>query len=183
MNNKFIEVMLSDLSVRTEGVTPQEFAPMFSSIIGAINNPVSPVEDVKKPVVEELVLQEPETYVSPLKRPRKETDKKEAPTVTPYNPPKKPYTKLVFFKCPDCGETFCSLVDLNSVEEVACRCGELIPVDENILQVGSYVCPDCNATGRFLMHPDVIQVKCKDCDNLFYMVQDADTKEFEGKIF
>lgn len=183
MNNKFIELTLSDLSLRTEGVTPQEFAPMFSSIIGAINNPV-PVEEPKQHVVEDLVLCEPTTLNRPRRRIEDPTDVSvEKPTVTPYNPPRKPYTKLVFFKCPDCGDTFCSLIDLNSVEEVTCKCGEIILVRQDELSFGSYGCPDCNATGKFLMQSDVAQIKCKCCDNVFYMVQDAETKDYEGKLF
>lgn len=103
-----------------------------------------------------------------------------------FNTPKPvgEHKKLVFFKCPNCGDIFCKVIDLNQPQEIVCmKCDHAIPFDKEELVVGSYICPDCHAVGKFLMQPIVNKVRCKDCDNVFYMVQDAETKEYEGKLF
>lgn len=186
---KVIEVMLGDLSIRTEGINAREYVELFKGISSVINSAEAPTVETKpcteELIMKELVLRDPEdTYVSNLRRPRRQEEPKTEPTKEDcYNPFRKPHIRLVFFKCPECMEIFCSLIDLNSVEEVACKCGELIPVDEDELVFGSYDCPDCSTTGKFLMQPTVPEVKCRNCDNKFYMIQDSKTKDYRGEKY
>lgn len=184
--SKVIELMLSDLSIRTEGLSPSEFNELFRGVSNTIAEPKQEEIRVESKPVEELVmeldkltLRDPEDeYISNLRRPRTQKEPKGL-----FNPFRKPHVRLVFFKCPECMEIFASLIDLNSVEEVACRCGELIPVVEDVLVFGSYECPDCDTTGKFLMQPTVPEVKCRNCDNKFYMIQDSKTKDYRGKKY
>ena len=131
-----------------------------------------PCEDDNKAII----LKDPEdAYISTLNRPNKAKEEEDF-----SNPFRKPYVKLVFFKCPDCMEIFARLIDLNNVSQVTCTCGKVISFDKTDLVFGSYECPDCGTTGKFLMQPTVPEIKCRKCINKFYMVQDSETKDFRG---
>ena len=98
----------------------------------------------------------------------------------PYIPTHVPRKRLVFTKCEDCGTTFCQMIDLEGVAPVTmtCHCGCVNSVSE--LRSASYVC-DCGQVGYFKMTENVSTVKCRTCKKEFYLVQDSETGEYEGK--
>lgn len=95
---------------------------------------------------------------------------------TLINVPKK---KLVFDKCHSCGDTFGTMVEVNPdiAPIVKCKCGYSQYACD--LTKGSYEC-ECGQKGFFLMTPEAQEIKCKSCDNKFYMVKDDNINEFVG---
>lgn len=95
---------------------------------------------------------------------------------TLVNVPKK---KLVFDKCQSCGDIFGAMIEVNPdiAPTIRCKCGHSQGAYD--LTKGSYEC-ECGQKGFFLMTPEAQQIKCKSCDNKFYMVKDDETNEFLG---
>lgn len=90
-----------------------------------------------------------------------------------YDSPRK---DLVFFKCKECGEIGCKLIDLDNIDNELpeCRhCKEPIFINPSDLVKGRYECA-CGQKGSFLMQPDVNCVKCKSCFLPLFMVEQPD---------
>lgn len=100
----------------------------------------------------------------------------------PYIPSHAPRKKLVFTKCEECGTTFCQMIDLEGVAPVTmtCHCGSVIAVSQ--LRDASYIC-DCGQEGYFKMTENVSTVKCRTCKKEFFLIEDAETGEYEGRSF
>ena len=168
-----------NLELGDNNTNAHECGKLFREVIDTINSPS--VTEPKEQPRETLEMSYEGEWRSNLTRPRRkitESPSSNKPTVPEER------MKLVFFICPHCGDTFCRMININNPGEIICKkCDREIPLDVNSLNVGSYICPDCNSVGKFLMQPEVTKVKCKGCDNMFYMIQDSETKEYEGKVY
>lgn len=96
----------------------------------------------------------------------------------PVEPLKK---KLVFDRCPKCGEVCKGMTYVKEglAPTITCRCGESFEAYE--LTKGSYTC-DCGQKGFFLMTPQVATVKCKECKKDIYMVYIQEEDKYVGYL-
>lgn len=161
-------------------------------------NPDSSVEQVSIPRFDDLVdelMPEIHNNIEPSGKFETEQifspDKEDKP-VQPEAKPKKDDTatrRLVFLRCPHCGDTFCTMLpfDLTGPKLLECladivtcaKCETKIPTKFMHYYRGSYTC-ECGAKGFFVMPEDVDIVKCKDCDHKFYMIFDPETNRYNG---
>ena len=62
------------------------------------------------------------------------------------------------YLCPQCGKTVMGTRSVFALEasnaEVECACGEVIDFDEETLEKGSIVCPNCGETLEFSLEDD-----------------------------
>ena len=54
----------------------------------------------------------------------------------------------------DCEEGFCYGDEDSTIYEVQCVCGEVINFDEDVLEEGSMICPNCGETLEFSVEED-----------------------------
>ena len=146
--------------------------PMESNTV----NEVQPLESLLDTSVEDL-LDKPKTTFPKVENTLVD-DILEVLNKPPVEPLKK---KLVFDKCPKCGEVVYTMTYVKEglAPTINCICGESFEAYE--LTKGNYTC-DCGQKGFFLMRPQVATVTCKECKKEIYMVYSQEEGIYNGYL-
>lgn len=148
--------------------------PMESNTV----NEVQPLESLLDTSLEDL-LDKPKTTFPKVDEPIRDLGNLANYTYDKYQ--EAPKKKLVFDKCPKCGEVVYAMTYVKEglAPTITCICGESFEAYE--LTKGNYTC-DCGQKGFFLMTPQVATVKCKECKKDIYMVYNQEEDQYNGYL-